>query len=78
MHPFSNSWKHQKTVTVAETSTRELESDDSSCATCFARNSSVLWTYVTNTCKSRYIFQNFFAGFVFLSYFLAFYLDILL
>ena len=40
-------------------STRELKSDNSSCVTCFVQNLSMLWTYVTNTCKSRHIFPNF-------------------
>ena len=58
-------------------STRELKSDNSSCVTCFVQNLSMLWTDVTNTCKSRYIFPNFFTGIVFFNYFLALYLDIL-
>ena len=46
-------------------SLRELESDHSSCVLCFVQNTSMLWTYLTNTCKLRYIFPNFFTGFVF-------------
>ena len=46
-------------------STRELKSDNSSCVTCFVQNLSILWTYVTNTCKSRHIFPNFFTGLCF-------------
>ena len=55
-------------------STRELESDNSSCVTCFVQNPSVLmlWTYVTNTCKSRYIFSNFLQDLCFLSFFFSF------
>ena len=44
--------------------TRELEPDNSSCVACFVQNPSMLWTYLMNTCKLRYIFTNFFPRFV--------------
>ena len=53
-------------------STRELESDNSSCVTCFVQNPSMFWTYVMNTCKLRYIFTNLFTGFVFFTIFFSF------
>ena len=58
-------------------STSELKSDNSSCVTCFVQNLSMLWTSVTNTCKSRFIFPNVFTVFAFFIYFLAPYVDIL-
>ena len=53
-------------------STMELNSDSSSYVTCFVQNPSILWTYVTNICNSRYIFANFFTGFVFFIMFFSF------
>ena len=53
-------------------SIRELESDNSSCATCFLQNPSIFWTYVMNTCKLRYIFTNLFIRFVFFIIFFSF------
>ena len=50
----------------------ELNSDSSSYVTCFVQNPTILWTYVTNTCNSRYIFANFFTGFVFFIMFFSF------
>ena len=53
-------------------STMELNSDSSSYVICFVQNPSILWTYVTNTCNSRYIFPNFFTGFVIFIMFFSF------
>ena len=50
----------------------EFESDNSFCVTCFVQNPSMFWTYVTNTCKLRHIFTNFFAEFVFFIIFFSF------
>ena len=46
-------------------SSRKLESHNSSCVTSFVQNPPMFWTYVTNNCKLRYIFTDFFTGFVF-------------
>ena len=60
-HPQKNQIRLLKLRDVK--STRELESCNSSCVTCFVQ---------TNTCKSRYIFPNFFTGFVFFIIFFSF------
>ena len=53
-------------------STSELEPDNSSCIICFVQNPSMLWTYVMNTCKLRYIFTNVFTTFVLFIIFISF------
>ena len=53
-------------------STSELEPDNSPCAICFVQNPSMLWTYVMNTCKLRYIFTNVFTTFVLFIIFISF------
>ena len=52
--------------------TRELEPDNSFCVACFVQNPSMLWTYVMNTCKLRYIFTNFFRRFLIFIIFFSF------